>query len=187
MKKSNVYTTTGDNGTTSLVGGKRVMKTDIRLEAYGTVDELNSVIGYLTTTSKLHTGISDFLRIVQNKLFNIGAYLATDNPMNSRIETKGLSHADVAKMEEVIDRLDEELPPLSNFVLPCGNSVSSMAHICRTITRRCERRVIALADTVYVDNNIITYLNRLSDFFFVLARFTNVQNQIEEIFWDKDC
>lgn len=187
MKKSNVYTMTGDNGSTSLVGGERVMKNDIRLEAYGTVDELNSIIGYLASTSKLNSSIEEFLRAIQNRLFNIGAYLATDNPKSIRREVVGLSYANIAKIEEEIDRLDSELPPLNRFVLPGGSSVSAMAHMCRTITRRCERRVISLADTTYVDPCIIKYLNRLSDFFFVFARFNNIQNQIEEIFWDKDC
>ena len=186
MKKSNVYTATGDNGTTSLVGGKRVKKNDFRLDVYGTVDELNSVIGYLCTISKLSGNMDTFLKTIQNKLFNIGSYLATDNPDNRITEVKGLSKEDVVKLESMIDTLDSELPPLNSFILPGGSAISGMAHICRTVTRRCERLVVKLSETTYVDPNVIKYLNRLSDFFFVFARFNNINNQIEEIFWDKE-
>lgn len=186
MKKSNVYTATGDNGTTSLVGGKRVKKNDFRLDVYGTVDELNSVIGYLCTISKLGCNMDSFFKTIQNKLFNIGSYLATDNPDNKITEVKGLSKEDVVKLENMIDTLDSELPPLNCFILPGGSAISGMAHICRTVTRRCERLVVELAETTYVDPVVIKYLNRLSDFFFVFARFNNINNQIEEIFWDKE-
>lgn len=186
MKKSNVYTSTGDNGTTSLVGGKRVKKNDFRLDVYGTVDELNSTIGYLCAISKLSVSMDSFLKTIQNKLFNIGSYLATDNPESKITEVRGLTKDDVVKLEKMIDTLDSELPPLSRFILPGGSAVSGMAHICRTVTRRCERLVVKLAETTYVDPNVIKYLNRLSDFFFVFARFNNINNQIEEIFWDKE-
>lgn len=186
-KKSNVYTTTGDNGTTSLVGGKRVAKNDMRIEAYGSVDELNSFIGVLDNLHNIPSDTKALLRVIQNKLFNIGAYLATDNSSNLRMPANGLAGADVERLERAIDELDSELPPLRNFVLPGGSRISSFAHICRTVTRRCERRVVDLASETYVDPNVVVYLNRLSDFFFVLARFNNIHNQIEENFWDKNC
>ena len=131
--------------------------------------------------------IKEYLRVIQNKLFCIGAYLATDHPANTSSKAAGLSENDITKLERVIDELDSELPPLRAFVLPGGSRISSFAHVCRTVTRRCERRVVALANGNYIDPNVIAYLNRLSDFFFVLARFNNIHNQIEEIFWDKDC
>lgn len=186
MKKSNIYTATGDNGTTSLVGGKRVKKNEFRLEVYGTVDELNSVIGYMCAIAKVNNDLDSFLKTIQNKLFNIGSYLATDNPDNEIKEIRGLTAEDIVKLENMIDTLDSELPPLNNFILPGGSSIAGMAHICRTVTRRCERLVVRLADTTYVDPNVIKYLNRLSDFFFVFSRFINHDHQIKEIFWDKE-
>lgn len=186
--KSNIYTKTGDAGTTSLVGGKRVKKTDIRLEAYGTIDELNSFIGYLTISAKMsHPEMYKYLRTIQSKMFSIGAYLATDNPDNAETACKGLSQADVEQMEQMIDELDGELPPLTSFILPGSSTLSASAHICRTVTRRCERRILSLAEVSYIDPIVLRFINRLSDFFFVFARFNNIHNQIEEVFWNPNC
>ena len=186
IKKSNVYTATGDGGQTSLASGQRVAKDDVRLEAYGTVDELNSFIGMLDNLHNIPGDTKEVLRIVQNKLFNIGGYLATDSADIDRCF--GLDETDVSRLEHFIDVLDSELPPLRRFVLPGGSRISSVSHVCRSVCRRCERRVISLQHAgVKVDPNVVKYLNRLSDFFFVLARFNNIHNQIEEIFWDKDC
>lgn len=185
VRKSIVYTATGDKGTTSLVGGKRVSKDDVRLEAYGTVDELNAHIGLLDNLHNIPSETKDFLKVIQNKLFNIGAYLATESAPGAK--ASGLDDDDIKKIEHHIDLLDSELPPLHNFVLPGGSRISSRAHICRTVARRCERRVVTLDREVKVDPNVLTYLNRLSDYFFVLGRFNNIHNQIEEKYWDKDC
>ena len=180
--KSKIYTATGDAGSTSLVGGKRVKKTDIRLEAYGTVDELNAFIGNLAISAKMeYPDMYHLLRVIQCKLFNIGAYLATDNPRNDTTSAQGLSIHDVIRVEQAIDLLDNELPPLNNFILPGGSPLSSKAQICRTVARRCERRILTLCDTAYIDPIILKYINRLSDFFFVFARFNNLHNQIEDI------
>lgn len=187
MSKSKVYTCTGDQGATSLVGGQRVKKTDIRIEAYGSVDELNANIGVLIAIPNLQPQFVDLLRRVQNKLFNIGAYLATPNPENALTVCSGLSYEDIERLEHCIDEMDEQLPPLNNFVLPGGTHRSAVAHVCRTMCRRCERRIVALADTTYVDPNVLKFVNRLSDFLFVFARFNNVANQFDEIFWDKTC
>ena len=183
IRKSKLYTATGDEGQTSLAGGTRVAKDDIRIEAYGSVDELNAFIGLLDNLHNIPGDLKDFLRVVQNKLFNIGAYLATPDAATAR----GLDAADVERLERAIDLLDAELPPLSNFVLPGGWRISSMAHVCRAVARRAERRVVALAASAQIDSNVLVYLNRLSDYFFALARFNNIHNQIEENFWDKDC
>ena len=170
IKKSNVYTATGDGGQTSLASGQRVAKDDVRLEAYGTVDELNSFIGLL---DNLHNETKAVLRIVQNKLFNIGGYLATEGADSCF----GLDEEDVSRLEHFIDVLDSELPPLQRFVLPGGSRISSVSHVCRSVCRRCERRVISLERSgVKIDPNVVKYLNRLSDFFFVLARFNNIHN-----------
>ncbi|MDE7397326.1 MAG: cob(I)yrinic acid a,c-diamide adenosyltransferase [Muribaculum sp.] len=186
MDKSKIYTTTGDTGVTSLVGGQRVKKTDIRIEAYGSVDELNANIGVLLSIPCLQPSCVEILRRVQYKLFNIGAYLATPNPDGSITQCPGLSSDDTAKIEAVIDELDALLPPLTNFVLPTGTQRAATAHVCRTMCRRCERRIVALADQTYVDPNVLKFINRLSDFLFVLARFNNIDNQVEEVFWDKN-
>ena len=186
--KSKIYTATGDRGTTFLVGGTRVSKDDIRLEAYGTVDELNAYIGMLNNLENIPAETKALLLTVQNKLFNIGAYLATEAAPGQQPEPFGLKHADIEKIERAIDTLDSELPPLHNFVLPGGCRAASIAHLCRTICRRCERRIITLQNSgIYVHETVIKYINRLSDFFFVLARFNNIHNQIVEIFWNKDC
>lgn len=187
MKKSGLYTRTGDTGTTSLVGGKRVKKNDIRIEAYGSVDELNANIGLLVTLPNLDDEFREIFIFIQNKLFNIGSYLATDNPENNMTECLGLGHEAISRLEHEIDRLDSEVPPLTNFVLPGGSRRSAMAHVCRTVCRRCERRIISLADITYVDPNVLRFINRLSDFLFVFSRFNNVNNQVDEIFWNKDC
>ncbi len=180
-----VYTRTGDAGMTSLVSGNRVSKDDIRVEAYGTVDELNSNIGVLLHSTKLdEQDIVALLRKAQNKLFNIGAYLANDA---ADATLYGLSQDDVTALEKMMDRMNEQLPPMTGFVLPGGTRLSAQADRCRTITRRAERRVVTLARQAHVEPLVLEYLNRLSDFFFVFARFNNISNQVEEIYWDKDA
>lgn len=186
MKKSIIYTCTGDAGTTSLVGGQRVKKNDIRIEAYGTVDELSAHIGLLTAY-EYEKGQNEALTFVQNKLFNIGAYLATESPEGENAPAWGLGEADIKRLEDAIDVVDNELPRLKNFVLPGGALSSSMAHVARTVCRRCERRIIDLGETAYVDANVLKFINRLSDYLFVLARFINVSSGKEEKYWNKDC
>lgn len=187
MSKSKIYTCTGDTGVTSLVGGQRVKKTDIRIEAYGSVDELNSNLGVLIAIPNLQPQYVELLRYVQNKLFNIGAYLATPNSDNSITHCPGLSVETLHRIECAIDEMDAQLPPLTNFVLPGGSHRAAVAHVCRTMCRRCERRIVALADTTYVDPKVLEFVNRLSDFLFVFARLNNVANQVDEIFWEKEC
>jgi cob(I)alamin adenosyltransferase len=186
-RKSDIYTRTGDTGATSLVGGKRVKKNDIRIEAYGSVDELNADLGLLATTSALPAEQREVIVTTQHKLFDIGAYLATDNPNGEMTQCRGLRAEHVTRLEEAIDAIDAHLPPLHSFILPAGVKGAAMAHVCRTMCRRCERRVISLADTTYVDPMVVKFINRLSDYLFVLARLINVEAQVEEISWNKDC
>ncbi len=183
--KGKVYTRTGDAGMTSLVSGNRVSKDDVRVEAYGTVDELNSNIGVLLHSTKLEDkNVIALLRRAQNKLFNIGAYLANDAPGATLY---GLVQDDITALEQAMDQMSEELPPMRGFILPGGSRLSATADRCRTITRRAERRVVTLSHTSQVDPLVLEYLNRLSDFFFVFARYNNIHNQVEEIYWDKDA
>ena len=181
---SKVYTRTGDAGQTSLVSGTRVDKDDVRVEAYGTIDELNSNLGVLLHSTKLdnHEVIA-VIRKAQNKLFNIGGYLANDKAD----KLYGVTQEDVAELERMMDQMNEELPPAQGFVLPGGTRLSATADRCRTITRRAERRVVTLAKVAPIDPLVLEYLNRLSDFFFVFARYNNIQNQVEEIYWDKNA
>ena len=185
--KSKVYTLTGDKGTTSLVGGQRVAKDDIRVEAYGTVDELNAHIGMLAHAIKgKDAAVEQLIFKIQNKLFNLGAYLATEqNDVEAPVY--GLSDDDVKAVEAMIDTLDEQLPPMRGFILPGGTRASVCCDICRTVTRRAERRVVTLAARQPLNPLAQRYLNRLSDFFFILARHCNVTSNVEEVVWDKEA
>lgn len=186
MKKSIIYTGTGDRGTTSLVGGQRVSKAHQRIESYGTVDELNSFIGLLITSLEDQED-KDFLSFVQHKLFTIGSYLATDQATTElKIESK-VTPESIARIEGEIDRLDGELPRMKAFVLPGGCRSASLAHVCRTVCRRAERQIYRLAETDPVEEPVLVFMNRLSDYLFVLARKECIRNNGEEIIWDYTC
>ena len=188
MKKSILYTGTGDAGETSLVGGKRVSKHDIRLEAYGTVDELNAHLGLLV--AMLPDGMDDDavqIRFIQHRLFAVGAYLATDTADTALRSEAHIRPENIAQIEQRIDTLDAALPPLRNFVLPGGSRAAAQAHVCRTVCRRAERCICTLCDRQPVDRLILRYINRLSDYLFVLSRQCNVVEKKAEIYWDKDC
>ena len=163
-----IYTKTGDEGMTSLVGGKRVKKCCARLDSYGSVDELNSFIGLLVTYCIDDADIA-FLQKVQRELFMVGGSLATDLSVSeARCE---VTQAMISDIESEIDRLSAALPPLRSFVVPGGSRASALAHVCRTVCRRAERCVFALIEEGgAVEENVAVYLNRLSDYFFVLAR-----------------
>lgn len=186
MKKSFIYTRTGDNGTTSLVGGVRVPKTHVRLEAYGTVDELNSCLGLLQTYLSDEADKKIITR-VQNKLFSVGSYLATDQTqtdlrMESRIEEE-----DIELLESAIDVIDNELPRLTAFIIPGGSRGAAVGHICRTVCRRAERRILALSENCEMDTRVIAFMNRLSDYLFILARKLNHLTGVGDFFWNKTC
>jgi len=183
MKRSLIYTKTGDKGTTGLVGGTRVPKTHIRLEAYGTVDELNSHVGWLNCVIE-ESEHNEFLKYIQHKLFTIGSYLATETESKQPKEASILTKKDIERLEKQIDLLDSQLPRLSRFVLPGGNESASRAHICRTITRRVERKVYNVAELYPVTEEVLIFLNRLSDYFFQLARYENNKSS-QEIYWEQ--
>ena len=176
-----IYTKTGDKGMTSLVGGQRVKKCCERLDSYGTVDELNSFIGLLITYCTDNQDTT-FLTEVQNKLFVVGGYLATDNEQNDVRATLTVTDEMVRNVETEIDRLQSIVPPLKSFILPGGSRGAGYAHVCRTVCRRAERCILKLVETgVTVDDNVIAYVNRLSDYFFVLARKINTDEGREDI------
>ncbi len=175
-----IYTKTGDTGLTSLFGGKRIAKDDLRIEAYGTVDELNSFIGLLNSTFSEATQ-NYFLNEVQKRLFTIGSNLASDP--EKRMITPDIHDEDIHTLENAMDTMDQLLEPLKNFILPAGDVAVAYAHVCRTVCRRAERRVITLDRVSPVDPKIIVYLNRLSDYFFVLSRYIGHTKDIDEIPW----
>lgn len=184
MKKSLVYTKTGDKGTTGLIGGTRVSKAHARLEAYGTVDELNANLGLLVTYL---TEERDrlFVSAVQDKLFAVGSHLATDQDKVKLHDVSIIVPDDVALMEAEIDAADEMLPSLRWFVIPGGSRGAAIAHVCRTVCRRAERRILSLTENHEIDANLLAYINRLSDYLFVLSRKINFLESKEEIFWNK--
>jgi len=186
MEKSKIYTGKGDKGTTSLVGGYRVSKADPRIESYGTVDELNSFIGLLITTVEDQQD-KEFLLFIQHKLFTIGSYLATD-PKKTELKIQSMVTSDsIERIEKEIDQISEQLPKMKNFLLPGGSQSASLAHICRTVCRRAERQIYRLAETSPVEEPVLIFINRLSDYFFVLARKECIKNNGEEIIWDNTC
>lgn len=168
---------------TSLVGGQRVSKCCERLESYGTVDELNSHIGVLITYCTDNQD-RNFLTDVQAKLFVVGGYLATDTSQRDVRPGNIVTPEMVEAVEREIDRLQELVPPLKLFILPGGARSAAYAHVCRTVCRRSEREILRLQETgAEVDSNVIAYVNRLSDYFFVLARKLNVDENVEDITW----
>lgn len=176
-----IYTKTGDSGKTSLLGGRRVSKSDPRIDAYGTVDELNSYIGLLRD-QEINRGREGILKEIQDRLFTIGASLATE-PGKERVKRPDLLEADLLLLENEIDQMETHLPALRHFVLPGGHQVVSFCHIARTVCRRTERCVIDLMETEYVDELIVKYLNRLSDYLFVLGRLITLELGAEEVTW----
>ena len=186
MKKSLIYTRTGDRGKTSLVGGARVPKTHTRLEAYGTVDELNSQLGLLYTYLEDETD-KKLVLWVQHKLFSVGSYLATDQANTTlRIESQ-IADKDIQRLEHAIDEIDAQLPPLKAFVIPGGSRGSAVCGVCRTVCRRAERRILSMSETCEVEELVSAYMNRLSDYLFVLSRKLNIFADVDEIYWDKTC
>jgi len=176
-----IYTKTGDEGTTSLFGGQRLLKSDLRIDAYGTVDELNSYLGLLRD-QPVNANRKEILLEIQDRLFTIGSILATV-PGNTKVKIPLLNESDVVLLEKEIDKMDDQLPPMKSFVLPGGHESVSMGHVVRTVCRRAERLVIALHDQNPVDLILIKYLNRLSDYLFVLCRMMARELNIEETPW----
>ena len=174
-----IYTKTGDDGTTGLQGGKRVLKSNLRIRAYGVVDEINATIGIILS-SKIDDDIAIILTKIQNDLFVVGSDLSNPDLSNkkNRVTTEM-----VENLEKNIDVLEKELPTLTNFILPGGHKIASLLHLARTITRRAETNVISLDEKEKVNDECKKYLNRLSDLLFVIARTINKRDGIKDIIW----
>jgi ATP:cob(I)alamin adenosyltransferase len=181
-----LYTRGGDKGRTSLVGGFRVPKTHPRLEAYGTIDELNSFIGLLIEEIE-DEDTRKLLLFIQSKLFTVGSYLATDpSKTEYKIESR-ITDDSIKRIETAIDHIDGDLPKMTAFVLPGGSRSSAIAHICRTVCRRAERNIYSLAETDNIEELVLIFINRLSDLLFVIARKECLLKKGEEIFWNNCC
>ncbi len=185
-KKTKIYTKKGDDGFTSLVGGQRVHKSEQMIEKYGEVDELNSHIGlllfYMSDNEKLKICIT-CLKNIQNRLFDLGSNLASRSEDRSRFKLPQMNDKMIKSIESEIDRLDNDLAPLKNFILPGGNLAAAQAHICRTVCRRVER-VILRGDSTLLPPFSLEFINRLSDYLFVLARYLNHIENINEELWE---
>ncbi len=176
-----IYTKKGDQGKTSLIGGTRVLKHHNRIDAYGTVDELNSFIG-LIADQQIDSRSKDILIQIQNKLFTVGSKLASD-PEKSKMKLPDLLEQDIVLLEEQMDLMNQQLPDLKNFILPGGHPLASYCHIARCVCRRAERLVVKIASQEPVEEIIVKYLNRLSDYLFVLARKLCQDNDGKEVYW----
>jgi cob(I)alamin adenosyltransferase len=181
LARVKIYTRTGDDGTTGLLGPGRVLKSDARVEAYGSVDELNAELGVVRSLDTPGWLAAD-LATIQSRLFSLGAELAATTP-EPLAKLVRIADPDIAELERIIDRLDAELPPLKNFVLPAGSALAAQLHLARTVCRRAERRVVALGAHAPLEPRLVCYLNRLADLLFVMARSCNLRAGIAEVEW----
>ena len=183
-----IYTKTGDKGTTALFGGTRVSKNNIRIDSYGTIDELNAWLG-LIRDQEVDTYSKNLLVLIQEKLFTVGAILATDpnkailKSGKERLNIPKINASDIELLENEMDYMNDSLPPMTHFILPGGHTTVSYCHIARTVCRRAERMATALFEEAPFDENVMSYINRLSDFLFVLARKVSKDLKAEEIKW----
>lgn len=175
-----IYTKTGDEGDTGLQGGKRISKSSDRIRAYGNVDEVNSILG-LALSHKIDKDIHELLRKIQNELFVLGSDLSNPDMNNTQ---NRISKNMIENLEKKIDDYEEELPPLSNFILPGGSHSASLVHLARTVARRAETNVVSLSNNEKINKDCQVYLNRLSDLLFVIARVLNKRSKTPDIVWD---
>ena len=192
-KKSKIYTRGGDSGNTSLIGGERVKKCSLRLEAYGTIDELSSHLGLLRSIIKADEELNDemfddkLFEWIQSRLFDVGTHLAMPCKQSATPPSGTITEHHITHLESLIDQIDGNLPSLHSFILPGGCMAASQCHVCRTVCRRAERLIISLAETAPIDPLVVSFTNRLSDFLFVFARFINKLKSVDEISWKNDC
>ncbi len=179
-----VYTKAGDKGTTALIGGDRVPKNDIRVEAYGTVDELSAFIGLLSDKLKANDATAEYaeeLYRINSMLMNIEAHLAAGE--NNEYKLPEITDDSILFLEKSIDKMQAKVPSITNFTIPGGGEIISLCHICRTICRRAERRCITVANEFNLEERVISYINRLSDYLYLLGRITAVLLDVKEILW----
>ncbi len=174
-----IYTKKGDSGNTSLLGGQRVPKDHIRIESYGTIDELNSQLGVVIN---LFEPAAAELKTIQDRLFTLGSHLA--NGENSKFKLSPIQESWILELEKSIDQMTEQLSPLRNFVLPGSDLANAHCHVARCICRRAERLCVALDGETKIDHTIVPYLNRLSDYLFTLSRYISLKNNSEEVLWE---
>lgn len=186
MKITKVYTKTGDQGETSIIGGKRVRKSCERLEAYGTVDELSAHLGLLASMLP-EGGDKDMIIRIQNNLFSVCSNLATDQSQTPLYDSAKLADGEIEFLEVEIDKIMQLFTERQGFVLPGGAQAAAQAHVCRTVCRRAERRIVVLSEIAQVSPEILQYVNRLSDYLFVLAKKININTGVSEIIWQKVC
>lgn len=188
MRLTKIYTKVGDKGTTLLASGEKVGKDHPRIEAYGTVDELNSFVGLLIDElreANKFTKIIEKILLVQNELFDVGGELSTPLEILDIKKQQVVSATCIKRLEDEIDEMNSQLKPLENFVLPGGHRANSVAHICRTVCRRAERALVRAKKDIQVRDEVVIYLNRLSDWFFVLSRFVSKELSVKEVLWQQ--
>lgn len=179
-----IYTKTGDKGTTSLIGGQRVTKNNDRLNAYGSIDELNSFLGLLR--AKLNDAEDkNIIKNIQNTLFTIGAQLATDETTTKLGDYAVVDADKTTYLENLIDKFQSKLPPINNFIIYGEDEISAICHICRAVSRRAEREIITVNQNIKLQDNLLTYINRLSDFLYVFARIQTRKSDNKDFFWKK--
>lgn len=178
-----VYTRTGDDGSTGLGGGQRVAKDSGRIEAYGTVDEVNCLLG-AARAEQVDESLEPVLAAIQNELFHLGSDLCVLEGDKQRMAVPAIEARHVVALESLMDRLMDEMPPLENFILPGGTPAAAHLHVARAVCRRAERQVVALSRTEAVGPHVLTYLNRLSDALFVMARYENARRRVPDVTWD---
>lgn len=176
-----IYTKTGDKGTTALIGGTRVPKFDVRIESYGTIDELMSFIGLLHDQPQVDDATKNILITIESRLMDCAAIFAADELTKKKIPQ--IKDSDIEFLETTIDNYYSKLDPLNAFILPCGHQAISLCHVCRTICRRAERQVVKLASEIEIPENTNMYINRLSDYFFALSRILSKKLNVEQIKW----
>lgn len=186
MKIMKVYTRSGDKGATSIVGGFRLSKDDVRIEAYGTIDELNAHLGLLVSLLPEGDDKAQVLR-AQHCLFNVSTHLATDQSRSALPSSAHLPQQEISHLEAVIDEVMQQLPEPQGFILPGGTQAAAQAHVCRTVCRRAERRIVTLARASEVSPEVLQYVNRLSDYLFALAKKINFNTHVDEIIWENVC
>lgn len=179
-----IYTKTGDQGETGLFGAGRVSKDSPRIQAYGSVDELNALLGVVQSLTDLEE-VQEDLKKIQNDLFDVGSVLATPDPKQLEKIGSFVGSEDMIFLEKKIDFLEKDLSPLKNFILPGGDEVAAQLHVARTVCRRAERDIVHLNTLEKIDSQIVVYMNRLSDFLFVLARWVNFKKGVVEPLWEK--